>query len=84
MLEADFAISCSQCGGEDFQEIFPVPADSYRLYGAEAERQRPHLLTASVYACLQCGHLEQFVDLPKDAPSSLDTESSGDHLDARG
>jgi hypothetical protein len=39
-----------------------APADTYRLYAAEAERQRPQLLTASVYACLQCGHLEQFVD----------------------
>lgn len=83
MSEADFAICCSQCGGEDFQEVFPVPADTYRLYGAAAERQRPQLLTASVYACLQCGHLEQFVDLPKNASSDLDAESARDHFDPR-
>ncbi len=83
MLEADFVINCSQCGSEDFQEVFPVPADTYRLYAAEAERQRPQLLTASVYACLQCGHLEQFVDLPKGAPSGLDAHPPRDHLDTR-
>lgn len=84
MLEADFAISCSQCGGQDFQEVFPVPAETYHRYGAEVERQRPQLLTASVYACLQCGHLEKFIDLPAEAPSGFDAEASRDHLDTRG
>ena len=83
MLEADFAISCSQCGGEDFQEVFPVPAETYHLYGEGVERQRPHLLTASVYAGLQCGHLEKFVDLPKWPSSDLDAEPARDHLDPR-
>ena len=83
MLEADFIINRSQCGSEDFQKVFPVPADTYRLYAAEAERQRPQLLTASVYVCLLCGHLEQFVDLPKGAPSGLDAHPPRDHLDTR-
>ena len=83
MQEAVFAISCSQCGGEGFREVFPVPAETYQLYGAEAEQQRPQLLTASIYACLQCGHLEKFVDLPEEAPSGLDAEPPGDHFDAR-
>ncbi|MDP6701070.1 MAG: hypothetical protein QGH25_15585 [Candidatus Latescibacteria bacterium] len=84
MLEADFAISCSQCGGEDFQEVFPVPAETYHFYGEGVERQRPHVLTASVYACLQCGHLEKFVDLPTGPSSDLDAESARDHFDPRG
>ena len=70
MLEADFIINCSQCGSEDFQKT-------------EAERQRPQLLTASVYACLLCGQLEQYVDLPKGAPSGLDAHPPRDHLDTR-
>ena len=84
MLEADFAISCSQCGGEDFQEIFPLPAETYHSYGEGVERQRPQLLTASTYACLQCGHLEKFVDLPKGLSSGFDAESTRDHLNPRG
>ncbi len=84
VLEADFAISCSQCGGEDFQEVFPVPAETYHFYGEGVERQRPHVLTASVYACLQCGHLEKFVDLPTGPSSDLDAESARDHFDPRG
>ncbi len=68
MQEADFAISCSQCGGEGFREVFPVPAETYQLYGAEAEQQRPQLLTASIYACLQCGHLEKLSTCLKKRP----------------
>ena len=63
MLEAEFEVSCSQCGGQKFQEIFPVPAETYHLYGPEAERETPRHLVASVFACLQCGHLEKFIDL---------------------
>ncbi|MEW6751457.1 MAG: hypothetical protein AB1505_10845 [Candidatus Latescibacterota bacterium] len=63
MLEADFAITCSQCGGQEFYEIYPVPAAVYRVYGPAAERGQPHEVVAAVYACLQCGHLEEFVDL---------------------
>jgi hypothetical protein len=63
MIEAEFEISCSQCGGQRFQEVFPVPAETYHLYGAEAERGSPVSLVASVFACLQCGHLEKFIDL---------------------
>lgn len=84
VLEADFAISCSQCGGQDFQEVFPVPAEIYHLHGEGVERQRPHLLTASVYTCLQCGHLEKFVDLPEGPSSGLEAESARNHLDPRG
>lgn len=65
MWEADFAISCSQCGGQEFQEIFPVPAQVYHLYGPE--RGQPRELIASVYACLRCGHLEKFVDFGGEA-----------------
>ena len=38
MLEAQFEISCSQCGGQEFKQIFPVPAETYHLYGPEEER----------------------------------------------
>ena len=38
MLEAQFEISCSQCGGQEFRQIFPVPAATYHLYGPEDER----------------------------------------------
>jgi hypothetical protein len=41
------------------------------------------LLAASVYACMQCGHLEKFVDLPKGPSSDLDAEPARDHLDPR-
>ena len=61
MLNAEFEISCSQCGGQDFQEIFPVPAETYRLYESGGTG-KPRQLVAAVYACLQCGHLEKFVD----------------------
>ena len=84
MLEADFAISCSQCGGEDFQEIFPLLVEAYHHYGEGAERQRPQLPTASIYACLQCGHLKKFIDLPKGLSSGLDAESTRDHFNPRG
>ena len=64
MLEADFEISCAQCGGQEFEQIFPVPAETYHRYGPESLREEPHALTASVYACQQCGHLEKFIDPP--------------------
>lgn len=63
MWEADFAICCSQCGGQEFQEVFPVPAEVYRAYNPTGERGKPRELIASVYVCLQCGHLERFVEL---------------------
>ena len=73
MWEADFAISCSQCGGQEFQELFPVPAQVYHLYGSE--RGQPRELIASVHACLRCGYLEKFVDLGGDAGE----EGAGGH-----
>ena len=79
MLEGDFTVSCSQCGGEDFQEAYPVPADTYRIYGADGAARE---VATEVYICLQCGHVEKFVDLP--APSGADAEAPGDHFDARG
>jgi len=74
MWETDFAISCSQCGGQEFREIFPVPAEVYHLYGPKAERDRPRQLVSSVYACLQCGHLEKFVDFSEE-PADADDPS---------
>ena len=64
MFESEFTVNCGQCGGEDFEEVFPVPAETYRQYGdGEASE-----LTAAVYACRQCGHLEKFVDINEKAP----------------
>lgn len=63
MWETDFAISCAQCGGQEFQEVFPVPAEVYRAYSPKGGRGQPCELVASVYVCLQCGHLEKFVEL---------------------
>lgn len=63
MIERDFSISCSQCGGQDFQELFPVPAETYVLYERRGAGQPARQLTAAVFTCLQCGHLEKFVDL---------------------
>jgi hypothetical protein len=85
MLEADFTVSCSQCGGQDFQEVFPVPAETYHLYGPQQARQRPQVLTALVYACRQCGHLEKFLDLhaPPEKRSDADSQAPRHHLDAR-
>ena len=62
VLEADFAVSCSQCGGEEFQELFPIPAEVYRVYGPEVGPDHGRDLVVSVYACLQCGHVEKFVE----------------------
>ena len=73
MLEADFAICCSQCGGQEFREVFPVPAEAYHLYGPETERDKPRQLISSVYACLQCGHLEKFVDLGQETAAADDS-----------
>jgi len=72
MWEADFAISCSQCGGQEFQEVFPVPAEVYRVYGSTGERGASRELIAAVYACLQCGHLEKFVELADRKGKNLD------------
>ena len=83
MFDADFIINCSQCGSEDFQKVFPVPADTYRLYAAEAERQRPQLLTASGLCLSAAAIWSSFVDLPKGAPSGLDAHPPRDHLDTR-
>jgi hypothetical protein len=63
MIEGDFSISCGQCGGQDFQELFPVPAETYALYEGKGSGRPTRQLTAAVFACLQCGHLEKFVDL---------------------
>lgn len=60
MWQADFAISCSMCGGQEFCEIFPVPAEVYHLYADKGNQ--PRRLIARVYACQQCGHLEKFID----------------------
>lgn len=62
MIEGDFSINCSQCGGQEFQELFPVPAETYALYEGRGAGQPARQLTAAVFACLQCGHLEKFVD----------------------
>ena len=67
MLEAQFEISCSQCGGQEFKQIFPVPAETYHLYGPEEERAEPYIFSAAVYVCLRCGHLEKFVDMSSTA-----------------
>lgn len=63
MLESNFSISCGQCGGQEFQELFPVPAETYAVYEGKGAPQSTRRLTAAVFACLQCGHLEKFVDL---------------------
>lgn len=68
MLQADFSISCAQCGGQEFQEVFPVPAETYCLYEERGAGQPPRRLTAAVYVCLQCGHLEKFLDLEAPPP----------------
>ena len=60
--DAEFSLSCSQCGGEDFQEVFPVPAARFRLYSQGRKPEPGRELLTSVYMCLQCGHLEWFVD----------------------
>ena len=82
MLEDDFTVSCSQCGGEEFQEAYPVPADTYRIYGgSEGESTE---VTAEVYICLQCGHVEKFVDLlSRGGQSDADAQPPGNHFDAR-
>ena len=60
MWQADFAITCATCGGDDFREVFPVPAEVYLQYGEQGSE--PQRLVATVYACVQCGHLERYVD----------------------
>jgi hypothetical protein len=80
MFEDDFTVSCAQCGGQEFQEAYPLPADTYRIYGAQGSS--PQEVTAEVYICLQCGHVEKFVDLPCKS-SGADAQAPGDHFDAR-
>ena len=67
MIEGSFSMSCSQCLGQDFQELFPVPAETYALYEGRESGQPARQLTAAVFACQQCGHLEKFVDLGEGA-----------------
>lgn len=62
--EADFAVSCSQCGGQEFEQLFPVPAVVYRRY-AGARDAEPAEVVVSTYACVQCGHLEHFAERPE-------------------
>lgn len=57
-------VSCSQCGGQEFRQLFPVPAEVYRAYAGPGADGPAEDLVATVYACLQCGHLERFVDPP--------------------
>ena len=75
MIEGAFSISCSQCGGQEFQELFPVPAETYALYEGKGAGQPARQLTAAVFACLQCGHLEKFVDLSEGEGAPPGTKS---------
>ncbi len=80
MFEGDLTVSCTQCGGQDFQEAYPVPAIVYRIYdGGNGDGRE---VSPEIYICLQCGHVEHFVSL--DSPLDADSKSSGDHFDARG
>ncbi len=82
MYEGDFTVSCTQCGGQDFEEAYPVPAVVYRLYDDRGGRMRE--VSAAVYICSQCGHVEHFVDVEEESSSGTDAEAPGDHFDARG
>ena len=82
MVEGDFTVSCTQCGGQDFQEVYPVPAVVYRVYdGAEGGSRE---VSPEVYACLQCGHVEHFISLENSGGLDADAQTPRDHLDARG
>jgi len=80
MIEGAFSISCSQCGGEEFQELFPVPAETYALYAGQGAARTTRHLTAAVFACLQCGHLEKFVELSeKETPPGGERPKPASH-----
>ena len=82
MVEGDFTVSCTQCGGQDFQEVYPVPAVVYRVYdGADGGSRE---VSPEVYACLQCGHVEHFISLESSGGLDADAQTPRDHLDARG
>jgi hypothetical protein len=40
-------------------------------------------VTTEVYICIQCGHVEKFVDLQEVESSDADAQAPGDHFDAR-
>ena len=48
MYEGDFTVSCGQCGGQDFEEAYPVPAAVYRLYNDRDGRVREEIGRAHV------------------------------------
>ena len=60
--EAEFTLCCTQCGGDEFQQVFLVPAAVFRDYGRGTRPTPGRELVVSVYVCQQCGHLEWFVD----------------------
>jgi hypothetical protein len=68
MWQADLSLGCAVCGGDDFREVFPVPAEVYMDYGAAGDA--PRRFVATVYACVQCGHVVRFIDW--DAPAEDD------------
>jgi len=83
-LEADFIINCSQCGSEDFQEVFPVRrltlTDCMRLRqndrGRNCLRHRfMPVCSAAIWSSLSI--------FPKGAPSGLDAHPPRDHFDTR-
>ena len=82
MVEGDFTVSCTQCGGQDFQEVYPVPAVVYRVYDGSEGRSRE--VSPEVYACLQCGHVEHFISLESAGGLNVDAQTPRDHFDARG
>ena len=82
MVEGDFTVSCTQCGGQDFQEVYPVPAVVYRVYDGSEGRSRE--VSPEVYACLQCGHVEHFISLEGAGGLNADAQTPRDHFDARG
>lgn len=40
MVEGDLTVSCMQCGGQDFQEVYLVPAVVHRVYDGTEGRSR--------------------------------------------
>ena len=82
MVEGDLTVSCTQRGGQDFQEVYPVPAVVYRVYDRPEGRIRE--VSPEVYACLQCGHFEYFVSLEGTSGLNADAQTPRDHLDPCG
>ena len=82
MVEGDFTVSCTQCGGQDFQQVYPVPAVVYRVYDGSEGHSRE--VSPEVYACLQCGHVEHFISLEGAGGLNADAQTPRDHFDARG